>query len=141
MPIKTYHSEKALDAQVLFLLYQHKGKDNAINRWQLVRSVFGDEAVPASADQSDGNLYDRQVRERIERWRPQGHFICNRGDGKGYYIATSRPEYEEWKKYYLGPSYTKFTTTSRLDELADEKWGKVPKVADPLPLFDGLQAP
>lgn len=136
MSVRVYVSEKALDDEVLFLLYQHIGRVNAVDRWTLVRKVYGDEAAMSKEDETDGNTFDRNVRDSIERWRPQGHFICNMGDGKGYFIAKDRKEYEDWKKYYLGPSFPKFQTINKvLDPKADERWGKTPKNPDPLPLW------
>lgn len=137
MAIRSYLTEAELDREVIFQMYQHRGRVNAIERWSLVRKVFGEEAVPSKAEETDGNVYDRQVRDSLERLRPH-HLICNMGDGKGYFIATTREEYEAWKKYYLGSSYLKLQIVSKTDETADSRFGKLPKSPDPLPLFEGM---
>lgn len=140
MAIQGYLTEQSLDREVIFHMYQHKGRENRIERWELVRKVFGNEAAPTKAEETDGNVYDRQVRdslERLRRARPS-HLICNLGDGKGYFISQTREEYETWKKYYLGSSFLKLQIVSMTDDAADLKFGKEPKDADPLPLFEGM---
>lgn len=119
-----YQNEESLDNQVLFILNMHFGRENAIKRWDLVERVYG---RPAAAQRSDENPWDRNVRQSIERLRNSGQHICNRGNGNGYYMAESRDEYEEWKKYFLGAAYNKLVTISALDESADQRWGRVPK--------------
>ena len=138
MTLVTYPTEEALKRELIFVLYQHKGHANAIDRWSLVRRMFGDEAVPSASEETDSNPCDRRVRETIEELRnpPHLHFICNLGEGSGYFIAKDRAEFEKWKQYYLGASYKKFITMRALDPKADETWGRVPKQPDPLPLFD-----
>lgn len=39
-------------------------------------------------------ISERRVRELIEELRNRGHLICNRQDGRGYYIAETREEVE-----------------------------------------------
>lgn len=129
-----YATIEGLDSAVIFQLQFHRGKVNAVPRWDLVRRLFGDDATTI-AEMSDDNPYDRHVRKSIERLRKQGHHIGNDGSGNGYYICMNRAEYEAWKKYYLGSSYEKWIVVHATDESADQRWGKVPKTADPLPLF------
>lgn len=138
MAITTYSSTEAFQRELLFVIYQHKGRENTIDRWSLVRRLFGAESVPAG-EESDSNPYDRRVRDNIEILRkpPHQHLICNMGDGSGYFIARTRAEYDAWKKYYLGSTYEKWVVVNGLDAVADETWGKVPKEPDPLPLFSG----
>jgi len=134
---KEYKSDVELDRSVLFILQFRKGRQNAIRRWDLVEQVFGADAV-AEPTRNNNNVYDRQVRESIERWRSQGQHICNVGDG-GYFMASTRPEYEDFKKYYLGAAYRKLQITSMMDATADQRWGHSPRQADPaqVPLFGG----
>lgn len=124
-----YTSEIEFDRAVLYILNQHRGHGNAIPRWSLVERVFGPEAVAAPI-RNNNNVYDRQVRDSIERWRATGQHICNLGDG-GYFMAASREEYEEFKRYYLGAAYRKLQITSAMDDAANRRWGLVPKVSDP----------
>ena len=136
----SYTSENELDHAVHFTMYMHKGKENAIPRWELVRRIYGEESVTAET-QDDDNLYDRSVRASLERWRAQGHHFCNVGGGKGYYVADTREEYEEFKRYYLGAAYRKLQVTAVMGEMADTRWGRVPKKSSPLQvgMFGGRQ--
>lgn len=125
---KEYETLNQLDSEVLFVMMMHRGERNAIQRWSLVKRIYGDDAV-SDESQNDENLYDRAVRKSIERLRQAGQHICNRGNGAGYYIADSREEYERFKQYYLGPAYPKFMAAKVMDEAADARWGKQPKPA------------
>lgn len=131
MPIIRYASELELDHAVHFAMYMHKGQANAIPRWELVRRIYGEECVTAET-QDDDNLYERSVRNSLERWRAKGHHFCNMGHGEGYYVANDREEYEAFKRYYLGAALRKLQVTSAMDEMADERWGRVPRKASPL---------
>lgn len=126
--LRSYENREGLDREVLFVLNFHKGEKNAVGRWELVRRVYGDEAV-SEETMSDGNKYDRAVRMSIERLRHDGNHICNRGNGNGYYIADSRDEYKQFVRYYLGPSYPKFENVKAMDAAADARWGREPKQA------------
>lgn len=125
--IKVYADDVALDQEVAFVMNMHRGKGNAVGRWDLVRSIFGLEAA-APGEENDGNLYDRHVRESLERWRSQGQHFCNVGNGRGYYVANTREEYEEFKAYYIGAALRKFQVMRMMDETADQRFGKVEKV-------------
>lgn len=125
--IKTYDSDVQLDREVMFRLMQHKGKPNAIERWCLVALLFGDEAATAPM-RNNNNEYDRHMRESVERLRSQGQHICNLGGG--YFIAASRGEYKEFKKYYLRSAYRQLQITSAMDDSADARWGIEPKELD-----------
>ena len=121
-----YSSDVELDGQVKYVLSLHEGEDNGIDRWSLVAKIFGDDAV-ALPTQNDDNTYDRQVRNSVERLRAKGNFICNRGNSSGYYIAKTREEYEQWKRYYLGAALRKLQVISTMDDKADQRWGKLQK--------------
>ena len=70
-------SEQQLDAEVLFQLKQHRGRNNPIGRWQLVAKIYGPEAMHP---QNDDNMADRQIRESVERLRKSGALICDMAD-------------------------------------------------------------
>lgn len=123
----TYKNKEDLDGEVLFVMNQHMGEQNAILRWDLVVRIFGLDAVTEET-KNDLNQFDRAVRNSLERLRKQeGHHICNRGNGAGYYMASTREEYKQFKEYFLGANYEKFITIARMDKKADEKWGPEPK--------------
>ena len=128
MEEKEYKSIEELDGYVLFVLNMHRGEQNAITRWALVKRIYGEGAADEDT-QNDDNLYDRAVRKSIERLRQQGQHICNRGNGAGYYVAATREEYERFKQYYLGPSYPKFQAVQVMDAAADARWGKLQRPA------------
>ena len=123
--MRNFGSAFSMDREVLRILHQCMGHDAAISRWQLVEAVFG-VVIPESL-RTNGNTLDRQVRESISRWRDQGQHICNVGDGNGYYMANTREEYERFKRYYLGADYKKFGSVRKMDEKADERWGRLAK--------------
>ena len=122
----TYENDSELDGQVKFVLGMHEGADNGIDRWSLVGKIFGEDAITLPT-QNDDNTFDRQVRNSVERLRARGIFICNRGNSAGYYIAKTRDEYEQWKKYYLGAALRKLQVISTMDDKADMRWGKTQK--------------
>ena len=132
--MNTYPSTDALDREVSFNLQFHRGLGKAIPRWELVKKVFGEDSVNDET-MHDDNPSDRQVRKSIERLRRSGQHICNLGNGVGYFVADNRDEYERFKRYYLGASFEKFESVRSMDASADNRWGKVPKHQDPLPLF------
>jgi hypothetical protein len=124
--IREYSSTFSLDNEVLFVLMMHKGQNNPINRWTLVRKIYGEEAVSEETE-NDKNLYDRSVRSSINRLRKAGEFICSKSNGKGYYYATSREEYKDFVRSYLGNDYDKFENVRAMDAKADLVWGPEPK--------------
>lgn len=123
---RTYSSDIELDHEVAFVMNMHKGFENAIGRWDLVRRIFGADAA-LSDTENDGNMYDRQVRDSLERCRSQGQHFCNLGNGKGYYVASTRAEYEKFKNYYIGAALRKLEVARMMDETADKRFGKVGK--------------
>lgn len=108
-----------LDSELLFVLRQHKGQDNAIQRWNLVSNIFGEDAV---YDRGDLNIYDRQVRRCIERMRRAGHIICNLGGGDGYFLAESVDEYQAFRAVYGGRAFQIIETVKVLDQAAGQQW-------------------
>ncbi len=126
MPI-SYGSKDELDHEVYFVLYMHKGEENAVLRWDLVIRIFGEDAVTPET-KNDKNKYDRAVRDSMMRLRMKyGHPICNRGNGSGYYVANSREEYDKFIEYYLGADKLKYLSVKMMDEVADRQWGKKQK--------------
>lgn len=53
------------------------GKENAINRKALANTL---------------GVNDREMRDWISKAREEGVFICNDGEGEGYYIANDKYE-------------------------------------------------
>lgn len=126
---KNYGSTRDVQLAVKDALNFHRGRLRAIKRWDLVRLIFGDEAVTPDSE-NDDNPFDRKVRDAIETLRIEERLhICNMGDGKGYFLAATREEWEAFKEYYLGPQKKKYLTVKVLDERADEYWGKQAKPA------------
>lgn len=126
--IREYTSLGQLDGEVRFVLSFRLGQDNPIDRWALVRRIYGDEAVTEET-KNDSNPYDRAVRNSIQRLRKHGEHICSKSNGKGYYMAKTREEYEDFKASYLGTNYEKFEIIGAMDKNADAVWGKVEKPA------------
>lgn len=62
MSITTYSTNEQFLRELVFVIYQHKGRENAIDRWTLVRRLFGGDAV-TDGDETDGNPFDRRARE------------------------------------------------------------------------------
>lgn len=126
-------NEIQLQNDVMFIINMHKGEKNPIDRWTFARKVFGDDAVTEET-KNDSNRYDRRVRDMLEWLRVNKKMlICNLGAGHGYYLATSREEYDRWRAYYLGPSITKYQVVSVTDEVADEAFGKREPQPKPTP--------
>jgi len=115
-------TEEQLDYEVLFILSQHVGKENAISRWQLVEKVIG--YVPEHL-RTNNNMEDREVRDAVSRLRLQGHVICDMGDGRGRYMAGSVEEFWEFYFYYLTPLLKGRKTLDALKKAAAEQWPDV----------------
>lgn len=126
--IREYSSLEELHSEVLFVLGFRKGQENPIGRWDLVRRIYGEEAVTEET-KNDTNPYDRAVRNAIQYLRKRGNHICSKSNGKGYYMAKTREEYEDFKLSYLGTNFEKFNIISAMDQNADEIWGKQAKPA------------
>ena len=128
--IRIYETKDQLDDEIRYQLYQHLGRGNAIDRWDLVRAVFGKDAAlalvdmhPQDMDESgDHNRFDRRIRDGIERLRNNGHMICNMGSGDGYYIAATIEEYQEFRLKYGRHAFPIIQTIRRMDETAKQKW-------------------
>lgn len=65
------------------------GKENAVSRFDLTEGLY--------PGRGHSQYYDRMMRKRIEKMRPE-YVIVNRQDGEGYYISNDLDEIE---RYYL----------------------------------------
>jgi hypothetical protein len=93
-------TDEQLETQVRTILLSHKGKENRISRWQLVEMVFGREAA---ANRSNGNGYDRRIREVIEKWRDHDLIVSSSGVA-GYWIAADLDDVETIASEYVSRS-------------------------------------
>lgn len=68
---------------------------------------------------------ERQVREAIKQLRRRGHLICSMpGTDGGYYMATTREEYEEFRRIEFNAKITDMLETLRaMDASARDKFG------------------
>jgi hypothetical protein len=107
-------TDSQLDYEVAGILQFHRGRQNPIDRWELVRRIFGNSA---DEPQTDDNLYDRRIRESVERQRPT-LLICDMGDGRGRYLATSWKEYVEFHRHYLKRAWPLIKTGNAMLETA-----------------------
>lgn len=119
-----------LDKNVLFVLSQHVGKQNAIPRWEMAEKIFNIQ-IPRTA-QNDDNVQDREIRYAIGRLRGQGYLICDLGDGNGRYLAETETEFWEMYNAYVKPIRTR-AGVARAMKLAAQK--KFPNLLQPA-LFD-----
>lgn len=113
-------TDDELDHIVLYILKMHEGKENRVDRWDLVQKVFG-KPVPAEL-RNDDNMDDRMIRYSVGRLRAAGHLICDLGDGDGRWIAASESELWEFYSYYVKPIKTKADVARALKKAAMQKW-------------------
>ena len=113
------YSDQQLDGHVMQAFTRHIGKQNPIGRWELVAWIFG---AAAAVSQDDNNVYDRQIRESIARLRKAGALICNMGDGRGMYVASSQDEYNEFRQYYGSAAFEKLEIIRAMDLAANEQF-------------------
>ena len=75
------YTDEQLDREVAFLLLRHRGKANAINRWDMVEHLFG---VGTSYPRNDSNYPDRRIRtkEAAQAW----------GEKHGYSVVFFWPQ-------------------------------------------------
>jgi hypothetical protein len=115
-------TDDQLEKEVLVLLRQHNGKQNAIGRWELVAKIYGPEAC---FPEDDNNFADRKIREAVASLRRQGVLICDMGDGKGRYLAQTLEEYQSFRQYYGSGAFEKLTTIREMDKAAESVWPNV----------------
>jgi len=109
-----------LDRAILRVLSYHVGKTAAIGRMDLVRQV----------GQLGCATTERQLREAIKQLRrgkdgQPSYLICSAaGEDGGYYLASSRQEYEEFRKIeYAGKISDMAETMSAMDQAAQKAFG------------------
>ena len=119
-----------LDREVLFILLRHQGKENRVDRWELVERVFGEPVEPLL--RNDNNLYDRDIRYAVGRLRAAGHLICDLGDGAGRWMAATEKEFWEFYGYFIKPIKSRSDVARALKEAARKRW---PNLMQPS-LFD-----
>lgn len=110
-------SDEELDREVLHVLKQHTGKNNPVGRWELVSKIFG---ASSAIQQNDENPADRVIRESIARQRKNGLLVCNMGDGRGSYLASTLDEYTEFRQYYGSAAFEKISIIHNMDDAAKD---------------------
>ena len=120
-------SNDELDLAVRQALQWSRGVDLAMDRWDLVRQIFG----PGSDFPRDfNNRYDRAIRASVERLRHAGHLICDLGDGSGRFFASCKEEYLAFRAVYGSHAFPILENIHRMDKAAAAVW--------PDPLQPGL---
>ena len=112
-------NDDQLDAEVLFLLKQHRGRQSPIGRWEMVAKLYGPQACEP---RTDDNVADRQVRESIARLRRQGVLVCDMGDGKGRFLASTLEEYGAFKAYFGAAAFEKIEIIREMDKAAAQEF-------------------
>ena len=123
-------TNEELDREVLFILLRHQGKENRVDRWELVERVFGEPVEPLL--RNDNNLYDRDIRYAVGRLRAAGHLICDLGDGAGRWMAATEKEFWEFYGYFIKPIKSRSDVARALKTSAQKRW---PNLMQPS-LFD-----
>lgn len=113
------YTDEVLDGEVLFVIRQHRGKQNAIGRWELVERLFGRAACEPRNDQ---NTADRDIRDSVSRLRKRGVLICDMGDGAGRYIASTVEEYQAFRLRYGSGAFDVMETLREMDKAAAQEW-------------------
>lgn len=130
MPMTTPMSDEELDRAITFEMSYHEGKQNRIDRWDLVEKVFRVQVPPQ--ERNDDNLLDRAIRMSVSRLRSKGWLICDLGDGQGRYMAQSVDEFWEFYSFFVKPIRSKAETARAMKEFAKRRW---PNLLQPS-LFD-----
>ena len=105
-----------LDRAILRVLSMHIGRDQAIGREGLVLAAAS-LGFPA---------HERQVREAVKELRRQGELICSAaGEDGGYYLASSREEFEEFAQSEFGAKIADMSQTlGAMRQAADRAFGQ-----------------
>jgi len=119
MPEFPQFTDDELDEILKRKLQQHQGKDKAVPRWNLVTFVYG---AGADMPKSDDNLQDRQIRYCVERLRRHGWLVCDLGNGRGRYLASSVDEYREFRTSYLKPLRARADVIKLMDKAAQDQF-------------------
>jgi hypothetical protein len=108
-----------LDLKIKLIVSQHSGLRNAIDRWDLVREIFG---AGEDYPRTDANPCDRMVRRSIERLRHAGTLICNLGEGSGWFLASNEEEYQSFRAAYGSHAWPIVENIREMDRAAREIW-------------------
>lgn len=112
-------SREEVVREVRSILSFHKGKDNAVSRWELVTRIFGQEAA---ANRGNNNPFDRQIRQVIEQYR-ETDLIVSSSSGAGYYLAADMNDIEVIAGEYDRRSVKMLETARNLRKRGMEKFG------------------
>lgn len=127
MPIQL--TEDELDERLRKLFSLHQGRENAIDRWDLVRRIFGE---TADIPRNDDNVQDRMIRAAVQRLRHGGLMVLDMNDGKGRFVAQDAEEYRSFRARYLQPLKSRAELIRAMDRHAAHFW---PNMLQPS-LFD-----
>jgi hypothetical protein len=110
-------ADDKLCQSVLEILAHHRGKDFLISRNDLVMKV---------RHAGHNRIDERPVRDAIKQLRRKGYLICAvAGTGGGYYLASNRKEYDEFRQAeYAGKIKDMAETMHAMDQSADMKFGR-----------------
>jgi hypothetical protein len=108
-----------LEERIVLELAHHIGETNAVERWALVRKIFG---PGADIPPTDDNHFDRRIRKVVELMRGKGHLICNLGNGRGWFLAGSEEEYRAFRSVYGSHAFPIMDTIHAMDKAATELW-------------------
>lgn len=113
-------TEESLDKYLLYVLGKHVGKEKAIDRWELVETVFG-EHVPAHL-RNDDHPQDRDIRYSVGRLRARDYLICDLGNSHGRYLAATVEEAWEFYNYFIKPIKAKAQTARIIKKAIVRRW-------------------
>jgi hypothetical protein len=112
-------TDEQLDRELLYILNQHIGKEQAIPRWDLVAKIYGPVMLH---ERNDKNPRDRAIRYSVSRLRAKGHLICDLGNGRGRYMAANESEFWEMYTSYVRPFASRAKVAQALKKAAESKW-------------------
>lgn len=113
------HSQEAqdeLDRTVLRILQGHVGKEQRIDRFELVRRAYGLDphpAFPLEGELVSVQVFDRRVRESIERLREKWVILSSSGSG-GYWLPESEAEAADFIAEMESRAMKMLQTTARM---------------------------
>jgi len=108
-----------IEREVRDILSMHRGKEQAISRWQLVEIVFGRKAA---ADRGNNNRFDRIIRSVIEKYRDVD-LICSTSSASGYWIAANMNDVEAIAEEFDKRAKGMLAKKSRILEHGKNKFG------------------
>lgn len=110
-------ADEVLCRSVLEVLAHHVGRNFLISRNDLVLKL---------RRHGHNNIDERPVRDAIKQLRRKGYLICAvAGTGGGYYLATTRREYDDFRQAEYAAKIADMSETMRaMDKAADIKFGR-----------------